>query len=91
MADDEFRAVIDDLVGHGYGLFALAGIVVDFVFNFLAVHAAGGVHILDGLLGAGVLHGAVLGYRAGQGTGNGKFNHVIGGPDAGTGAQQQGE
>ncbi|MNO60167.1 hypothetical protein D3C76_507710 [compost metagenome] len=65
VADDELDAVVDHFVGDCNGLFRVAGVVVFLGFEHLAIDAALGVDILDGLLGADELHVAVLGHRAG--------------------------
>ncbi len=70
MADDELDAIVDHLVGDCNGLFRVAGVVVFLGFEHLAIHAARGVDILDGLLCADELHVAVLGHRAGLGARN---------------------
>ncbi len=50
MTDDELDAVVDHFVGYGNGLFWIAGIVVFHGFELLAVDAALGVDVGDGLL-----------------------------------------
>ncbi|MNY33607.1 hypothetical protein D3C86_1678920 [compost metagenome] len=68
VTDHELDFVVDDLVGHGHGLFRIAGVVVDQTFEHGAVHPARLVDLLDSHLGADELHLAVLrdstGYRA---------------------------
>ncbi|MNZ76324.1 hypothetical protein D3C78_948270 [compost metagenome] len=70
VADYVFDAIVDHFVGHGYGLFRVAGIVVFFGFKHLAVNAALGVDVFDRLLCTDELHVAVLsnrtGFRAGD-------------------------
>src|SRR3546814_5111587 len=38
VADNELHFVIDDLVGHRHGLLRIAGVVVAYAFQLLAVH-----------------------------------------------------
>ena len=69
MAGDERDAAAGELVGDGHGLLRIAGVVADLEDQLLAVDAAGGVDVLDRLLGAGLhllAEGRVLaGHRAG--------------------------
>ncbi len=71
MPGHEDHAGPGELVGDGHGLLRVAGIVADFEDKLLAVDAAGGVQVLDSLLGAR-LHllakrGVLTGHRAGDG------------------------
>jgi hypothetical protein len=50
VADHELDAVVDHFVGDCNGLFRIAGVIVFNGFEHLAVDAALGVDLLDGLL-----------------------------------------
>jgi hypothetical protein len=68
MADDEFHAVADKLVGHRHAFLRVGAVVTDVELDLLSENAAGGVDILDRLLDA-VLElraegGAAAGERA---------------------------
>src|SRR5712692_7323935 len=70
MADDEFHAVAHELVGNRHAFLRIGAIVADEDLDFLPENAAGGVDVLDRLLGA-VLElraerGASAGDRAGD-------------------------
>lgn len=78
MADDELDAVVDHFVGDGNGLFRVAGVVVFLGFEHLAIDAALGVDVFDGLFGADELHVAVLGDRAGFRAGDADLDGVGG-------------
>ena len=52
MAGDQRHAVGGHLVGHGNGLFRIAGVVADIEIDLLAEHAAGGVDVVDRHLAA---------------------------------------
>ena len=70
MADDELHAVADELVGDRDAFLGIGAVVADAERDLLAEDAAGGVDVLDGLLGA-VLElraegGAAAGDRAGD-------------------------
>ena len=55
MSGDQRDALGGHLVGDRHGLLRVAGVVADIEIELLAEHAAGGVDVLDGKLGA-VLH-----------------------------------
>ena len=55
MPGDQRHAFGGHLVGDRHGLLRVAGVVADIEVELLAEHAAGGVDVLDGQLGA-VLH-----------------------------------
>ena len=50
VADDEFDAVADELVGDRHAFLRIGAIVTDVNLNFLSENAAGGVDVLDRLL-----------------------------------------
>ncbi len=71
MPIDEHHAVIGELVGHRHRLFRVAGVVAHLELQLLAKDAAGGIDVIDRLLGA-QLHlraerGVLAGDRAGGG------------------------
>ena len=77
MADDELHPVIDNLVGDRHRLLWLAGIVIGFHDQLLAVQTAVGIDKINGGFRANLLNRAVLrdrpGFRPGKGDGNGVF------------------
>ena len=52
VADDELDAVADELVGDRDALLGIGDVVADLERDLLAEDAAGGVDVVDGLLGA---------------------------------------
>ena len=52
MAAHEHYALADHVVGDVHGLFRVAGVIADLQLQLLAVHAASGVDVGNGLLGA---------------------------------------
>src|SRR5262245_30776480 len=52
MADDEFHAVADELVGDRHAFFRVGAIVAGVQLDLLSEDAAGGVDVLDRLLDA---------------------------------------
>ena len=52
MADHEVDAVAEEVVGDGDALARIGGVVADGQLDLLAVDAAGGIDVGDGLLGA---------------------------------------
>ncbi|MND65359.1 hypothetical protein D3C80_567250 [compost metagenome] len=66
MADHIADTVIDYLVGDGYRLFWIAGVVIFHADQFVALDTALGVDIGNRLTGAGEFHIAILRHRAGH-------------------------
>src|SRR5690606_12612024 len=69
VADHEADACVDDTVGHGDRLLWIAGVIEYHTLQLAAVDAAGLVDHLDGHVGAGELHVAILRHRPGNWTG----------------------
>ena len=74
MAGHEHDAGVDHLVGDRDRLLGIAGVVADLQDQLLAEHAAGGIDVLDRLLGA-LLHllaerGVLAGHRTGGSDGD---------------------
>ena len=78
MPGHEHHALVHHLIGHGHGLLRVAGVVAKFQPQLLPQHAAGGVDIRDGHLGARLHLLAERGILAGQGTGGGDHNFRLG-------------
>ena len=70
MADDKADTIVDQAVGDTDGLLGIADVIVFNADQFLAHDPAIGVDLLDGHAGAGKLHVAILGDRAGHGAGD---------------------
>ena len=70
MAGHERHALRGELVGHGHGLLRITGIVADRKLQHLAIHAAGGVDVGNGLLGARAQLLTEAGVLAGHGAGD---------------------
>ena len=70
MADDEFHAVADELVGDRDAFLGIGAVVADEKLDLLSKDAAGGIDVFDRLLGAvlelGAERGATAGDRAGD-------------------------
>ena len=89
MADDKFHPVGDDFVGNRDRLLRLAGIVVGFGDNLLAVHAAVGVDEINRGFRTDLLNRAVLRDRAGFWTGERDGDGVISGVGGRGGGQSE--
>ncbi|MNN36531.1 hypothetical protein D3C81_1504310 [compost metagenome] len=76
VADYELDAIVDHFVGHRNGLFRVAGVVVFFGFEHLAVDAALGVDVFDGLFCTDELHVTVLSNRTGFRAGDADFDGI---------------
>ncbi|CAM5566029.1 hypothetical protein SSTU70S_07087 [Stutzerimonas stutzeri] len=91
MADHELHAVVDDLVGDRHGLLRIAGVVVAYALELLAVHPAGLVDLLDGHLGPDELHVPVLRDRSGHRAGHSDPDGIGRKRVTGGAAQDEGE
>ena len=74
MADNVLNPVVDDFVGDRNGLFRIAGVVILHAYQLVALDAAFGVDVFDGLTRAVKLHVTPLGNRAGHRTDYRNFN-----------------
>ncbi len=74
MADDEVDALAEELVGDGDALARIGGVVADEQLDLLAVDAAGGIDVGDGLLDAVLELGAEGRVRARHRPGTPSFN-----------------
>jgi len=78
MPNNKSDSLVHHAVGYGDRLFGIADVIHFNGNQFFTHHAAIGVNLFNGHAGAGELHVAVLGYRAGHRAGNTNLDFSVG-------------